>query len=196
MVKQQQMSTLITFISLTGQACLPYSTRLNKHAEYNLPFIPRGKALLPNKSMKSPNLHYQLLILVEKLSNTSSIVIKTRKHFHNFQTLAIQSNSYKPCISSVSSFPNLWHFNVLSSFNLPLILLTATFLMHPTTANLTEDGITAYRLSTNSTRKFDFYWTFSSIYTITHHFCLLNIYSQPFWLQYSFPNFQSVFQVI
>ena len=46
--------------------------------------------------------------------------------------------------------------------------------------NYFQDGITAFNLSPNSTRKHAFYFNQSSIFTANHYFCLLNIQPQPF----------------
>ena len=48
----------------------------------------------------------------------------------------------------------------------------------------------------NNKRKLAFYCTLSTTFTAGIHFCFLIIYSQPFWLQRSFSDFQSPFQAI
>ena len=50
----------------------------------------------------------------------------------------------------------------------------------PSPAKLAENGITAYRLSANSTGKLVFICNLSGIFITSHHFCLLSFYSQPF----------------
>ena len=66
-----------------------------------------------------------------------------------------------------------------------------TFLMPPQPGKLAEEGITAYTLSVKRTRKhdkLDFYNVFS-IFTVNHHFSLLNIYPRLLRLKYSFQSF-------
>ena len=64
--------------------------------------------------------------------------------------------------------------------------------MQPTPAKLVVVGIPAHSLFANSTRKFAFYCNLPSMFTTDHHFCLLNIYSRSFWLQYSFSSRQYI----
>ena len=63
------LSSLITSSSLVDQVSLATRIILCTHAEYNLPFAPKGNILLVNKDTKTLNLHHQILILDITLSS-------------------------------------------------------------------------------------------------------------------------------
>ena len=101
----------------------------------------------------------------------------------------ITSSNPDPCYSTVNSTPSSYCCltKIAKLFSLPQRLFadlymfnTTTSFLQPTPIKLTEDGITAYTISKSTTKKLAFFFNLSRIFTTDDHFCLCNIYSQPF----------------
>lgn len=101
----------------------------------------------------------------------------------------ITSSNPDPCYNTVNSTPSSYCCltKIGKLFSLPQCLFadlymfnTTTSFLQPTPIKLTEDGITAYTLSKSTTKKRAFFFNLSRIFTTDGHFCLCNIYSQPF----------------
>ena len=61
-----------------------------------------------------------------------------------------------------------------------LFTFTTVSVKHTSPPKMAEDGITAYTFLQTVQEHFAFVCNLSSIFTANHHFCIINICSQPF----------------